>query len=313
MAKIKTDRALLNSFLLLLAAIIWGISFVTQQIGGQLLGAYTFNSLRLLIGALVVYIAALILDKAGYSQKPANKAENKRLWLTGLGCGVFLAIGTNLQQLALNSGVSTGKAGFLTTMYILIVPIISLFFGSRCGWNVWVGALIAAIGMYFLCMSGSFSLETPDLLLLGGSLGFACQIVVIDRYGGQVDSLRLSCVQFLISGVLSLIPALIFEMIPFAGGLTAWLVQFASGKIWISLLYMGIASCGVGYTLQIIGQKGVNPTVASLIMSLESVFALLAGLVFLKQLLSGREIFGCCLMFIAICLAQINFKRRKQA
>ncbi len=306
----ETNIKTRNSLLLGLASVIWGISFVVQQLGGMELGAYTFNGLRMLIGALAVYLVTFIFDRKGYSSKPASPADRKMLWLTGLACGVFLAIATNLQQVALNYGGSTGKAGFLTAVYILIVPILGLFFGTKCGWNVWISVVIALAGLYFLCIRDTFSLQTPDLLLLGCALTFSFQIITIDRFGGKCDGLRLSAIQFLVTGIISLIPALIFEIIPYEGGMGQWITLFASGKIWFTLLYMGCLSCAVGYTLQIIGMRGLNPTVASLIMSLESVFALLAGVVFLKQTMLGRELFGCLLMFAAIVLSQINFRRR---
>lgn len=314
-SKINSDMNIKtrNSLLLGFASIIWGISFVIQQIGGMELGAYTFNGIRMLIGALAVYLVTFVFDGKGYSKKPANRADRKRLWLTGLACGVFLAIATNLQQVALNFGGSTGKAGFLTAVYILIVPILGLFFRTKCGWNIWVAVGIALVGLFFLCIKGSFKLETPDLLLLGCALSFAFQILTIDRFGGSVDGLRLSAVQFLITGLISLVPAVIFEIIPFEGGFGSWIIQFASWKVWLTLLYMGVLSSGVGYTLQIIGMRGLNPTVASLLMSLESVFALFSGMVFLHQTMSGREILGCCLMFIAIVLSQVSFSRRSSA
>lgn len=307
----QTNIKTRNSLLLAFASVIWGISFVVQQVGGMELGAYTFNGIRMLIGALAVYLVTFISDKKGYSSKPAAPADRKKLWFTGIACGVLLAIATNLQQVALNFGGSTGKAGFLTAVYILIVPIIGLFFKTKCGWNVWVAVAIALAGLYFLCIRGSFSLQTPDLLLLGCALAFAFQIVTIDRFGGMCDGLRLSAIEFLVTGVISLVPAIVFEIVPFAGGSAMWIAQFASLKIWLTLLYMGVLSSGVGYTLQIIGMRGLNPTVASLLMSLESVFALFAGMVFLKQTMSGRELFGCCLMFAAIVISQISFGSKK--
>jgi len=300
-----------NSLLLAFASVIWGVSFVVQQSGGMELGAYTFNSFRMLIGAAAVSIAVLFTDKAGISHKPADRAESKRLWFTGIACGVFLSIATNLQQVALNFGGSTGKAGFLTAVYILIVPLLGLFMHKKCAWNIWISVGIALVGLYFLCLSGRLVIETPDLLLLGCALAFAFQIVTIDRFGPSCDGLRLSAVQFLVVGVISLIPAIIFEILPFSGGFGAWLSLLASGKIWLALLYMGIASCGIGYTIQIIAMRGLDPTVASLLMSLESVFALISGMIFLHQKMSGREVLGCCLMFAAICLSQIDFAALK--
>ena len=300
-----------NSLLLGLASLVWGIAFVFQQIGGQSIGAYTFNGLRMLLGSGVVFLATRVFDRIGYSHKPANKSETKRLWLTGIACGIFLSIASNLQQVALVLGVQTGKAGFLTAVYILLVPIIGIFLHKKCPWNVWAGVAIALVGLYFLCIKGTFSLETADILLLLCALGFSIQIVIIDRFGNAVDSLRLSSIQFLVVGVTTAVPAIIFEVIPYEGGFSAWIMQFASLNNWISILYMAICSCGIAYTLQIVGQKGLNPTIASLIMSLEAVFSLLSGMFFLKQTPDAREIIGCCLMFTSICIAQVNFSRKK--
>ncbi len=308
MNKINTQAR--NSLLLGFAAIVWGISFVIQQIGGMALGAYTFNGTRMLIGAAAVYIAVLFLDKAGYTHKPKNKQEDKKLWLTGIACGIFLSVATNLQQVALNTGVAPGKAGFLTAVYILLVPILGLFIGRKCGWNIWIAVGVALVGLYFLCINGEFVLQFGDLLLLSCALGFSIQILIVDKFGKDVDGLRLSVIEFLVTGVSTMIIAVFTEIIPFDGGFVGWISQFASSKIWLSLLYMGLGSCGIGYTLQIIGQKDLNPTLASLIMSLESVFSVIAGFVFLKTEMTTREIIGCVLMFAAICLAQINFRKK---
>lgn len=301
-----------NSLLLGFASIIWGISFVIQQIGGMELGAYTFNSTRMFIGALAVYLITFIFDKKGFSRRPATSADRRKLWLAGIACGVFLSIATNLQQVALNYGGSTGKAGFLTSVYILLVPIMGLFFHTKCGWNIWVSVAIALVGLYFLCISGNLTLDTPDILLLGCAVAFAFQILTIDRFGGSCDGLRLSAIEFLTVAVISAVLAVIFEVIPFEGTAGQWAYQFTNWKVWMPLLYMGLLSSGVAYTLQIICQKNLHPAVASLLMSLESVFALFAGMIILRQTMSGREIFGCVLMFIAIILSQINFSKRQK-
>lgn len=302
---------IVNSMLLVFAAVIWGISFVVQSIGGKKLGSYAFNAIRMLVGALVLFIAVKFSDKMNISRKPQTKNQKKRLYLTGLACGVFLCIATNMQQVALTLGASAGRAGFLTAIYILMVPIIGLIvFRERCGWNVWIACFVALAGLYLLSISGKFAISTPDLLLLGCALAFSIQILIIGKFGISLDSLRLSGIQFLVCGILSLIPAAIFEIIPYEGGFTAWLGIFTSGSAWLSILYMGIFSCGVGYTLQVIGQKSLSPTVASLIMSLESVFSAISGWIFLHERMSAKEIFGCVLIFIAICLAQITFKRK---
>jgi len=303
----KTPGKSLCSLLLFIAAIVWGISFVTQSIGGQLLGAYSFNSARMLLGSLIILIVIRTFgDRTGLSTIPERGQVRKQI-IVGVICGIFLTIGTNLQQVALNMGTTTGKAGFITAFYIILVPVFSLFFRQKAGWNIWIAVLLALAGLFFLCVNGEIAFGTPDLLLLGCAAGFACQIITVDRYGKELDGLRLAGMEFLVCGILSLIMAVIWEIIPYEGGFGAWLSLFASGRMWISLLYMGIFSCGVGYSFQILGQQNLDPSVASIIMSLEAVFSALAGWAFLGQMLSVRELLGCALMFAAVVLAQINF------
>lgn len=303
--KVKTASSLLLAF----ASVIWGIAFVVQTVGGKEYdSSYSFNAARMFIAAFFVWLATFLTDKTAISGPPETKEEKKRLWKTGFVCGIFLCIATNLQQLALTNGDSAGRAGFLTAFYILFVPVISaVFLHRKCGWNVWAACAAALFGLYFLSVSGRFEILYTDVLLLGCALSFAIQIVIIGKYAAALDSLRLSAVQFLFCGAFSIIPAVIFEVIP--AGFDVWVSMFASAKIWLCLLYLGILSCGVGYTLQVIGQKSLDPTLASLIMSLECVFSALAAWVFLKQGMSLREIFGCVLIFAGICLAQLNFKK----
>ena len=307
----KTSGKLAGSALLLIAALVWGISFVTQSVGGQLLGAYSFNAVRMLLGSLVVLLVTLSFgDRLKISRRPARGANTRKQIVVGIVCGIFLTAGTNLQQVALNMGTSTGKAGFITAFYIILVPLLGLFFRQKTGWNIWAAVLIALAGLYFLCMNGGFSLETADLLLLGCALGFAFQILTIDHYGKDLDGFRLAGMEFLVCGIISSVLAVVFEILPMEGGISSWAAPFASAELWISLLYMGIFSCGVGYTFQILGQKTLDPAVASILMSLEAVFSVLAGWVLLGQVLSGRELTGCALMFAAVILAQIPVSRK---
>ena len=301
------NRKAAGTLALLAASLFWGISFVTQSVGGKQLGAYTFNGFRLLLGALVLFIITRFSDRFGLSRKPVTREEKRLQFSTGLLCGIFLCIATNLQQVALNLGASAGKAGFLTAMYILMVPLIGLLFRQKCGWNVWAAVGLALIGLYFLCVKGEFVLETPDILLLLCALGFSLQIITIDRRGSRVDSLRLSGMQFLVAGVITLVPALILEILPYPGGFSSWISLWNSGSLWINFLYMGIMSCGVSYTLQIIGQKGLEPSLAALLMSLESVFAALSGWIILGEKMTGKELAGCAVIFGAVILAQIRF------
>lgn len=294
-----------NTFLLVLTAFIWGIAFVAQSEGGDKIGAYSFNCIRSIIGSLFLIIVISILDKVGITKKPDNKKSQKTLLLGGVSCGFFLCIATNLQQMALYLGAPVGKAGFLTACYILLVPILGIFLKKKCGINVWIGVVFTLIGLYLLCINDSFSIKLYDILLMLCAFCFSIHILVIDYFSPKVDGLRMSCIQFMVCGILTSIPMFFIDIIP---DVSLWLSGFTTLDAWIPILYAGILSCGVAYTLQIVGQKGINPTVASLIMSLESVFSVLAGWVLLQQKLSTKELIGCLLIFIAVVLAQLPNK-----
>ena len=303
-----------NSFLLVLAAFIWGIAFVAQSEGGKF-GPYTFNGIRFLLGAAVLCPVLLIMSKKNPDHKAPSPKSRKALITGGIACGIVLGFASTLQQLALFYGATAGKAGFLTTCYILIVPIIGLFLGKKCGWNIWIGIGLALIGLYLLCMKGSFSLQLPDLLLLLCALGFSFHILCVDHFSPLVDGIKLSCVQFLVAGIVSLIPAFFIDMQHSFANIPSTLAAFGAPAALISLLYAGILSSGAGYTLQVVGQKGINPTIASLLMSLESVFSVLGGWIILHERMNGRELFGCALIFAAVILAQIPLEafRRKSS
>lgn len=205
-------------------------------------------------------------------------------------------------------GAEAGKAGFLTATYILMVPILGLFIGRKCNIKIWIGVAITLVGMYFLCMNGgggSFSLQRSDILLLLCALCFAIQILFIDHFSPKVDAARLSCIEFLVTGVCSCILMFFVDMGHSINGIVQWLAALTDWSAWIPILYAGIFSSGIGYTLQVVGQKGLNPAFASMVMSLESVVSVFAGWILLGQQLSAREIIGCVLIFAAIMLAQI--------
>ena len=275
-----------NSFLLLLTAFIWGIAFVVQDSGGDALGPFTFNCLRAFIGGIVLLPTIKILDRAGLTyMKPKTKKEKKTLIIGGISC-------------------------FLTACYILIVPILGLFFGKKCGLNIWIGVCFSLVGLYLLCIHGSFSLTFADTLLLLCALAFSIHILVVDHFSPLVDGIRLSCIQFWTSAICTSIPMFFVDMKHSIAGIMNCLHNLTSINNWILLLYAGVLSCGVAYTLQIVGQKGLHPTVASLLMSMESVFSVLAGWIILGQTMSVREIFGCIFIFVAIVLAQIPMKKK---
>ena len=298
-----------NSMILALTAFIWGISFVAQSEGGDALGPYTFNCVRSFIGALFLVIIILITDKLGLTKKPENKESQRILLKGGILCGIILCISTNLQQMGIYMGTPSGKAGFLTACYILLVPILGIFLKKKCGLNVWIGVLIALIGLYLLCINGKLYIQMSDLLVMICAVCFSVHILVIDRFSPLVDGLRMSCIQFFTVGIITSIP-MFFVDIKGSETFSVWLNGFGTWDAWIPLLYAGIFSCGIAYTLQIIGQKGVNPTIASLIMSLESVFSVLAGWIILNEKLSFRELTGCLLIFIAVILAQLPVGKR---
>lgn len=294
-----------NSLLLLLTSFIWGVAFVAQSVGGEAVGCFTFNGVRSLIGAAVLLPVIFFLDKQkkkelGEEKFLEQKGDLKTLLTGGICCGVMLCIASNFQQFGI-SFTTVGKAGFITAMYILIVPILGLFMKKRVGAKVWLGVVLATLGLYMLCMtSESFSLSKGDFLVLICAGFFSLHILIIDYFSPKVDGVRMSCIQFFVCGLISMVIAFIFEQ-PNPGAIL-------SG--WLPILYAGVLSCGVAYTLQIVGQKNMDPTVASLILSLESVFSVLAGWVILNQRLSGRELLGCVLMFFAIILAQLPDKKK---
>ena len=285
-----------GSLLLFLAAIIWGVAFVAQSVGMDYVGPFTFNCVRTLIGGLVLIPCIAILNR-GKVKKKTDFTEKKRLLLGGICCGVALTTGSTLQQFGIMY-TTVGKAGFITAFYIIIVPILGLFLGKKCGLSVWISVVIALAGLYFLCITDGFSIGKGDIYVFLGAIAFSIHILVIDHFTQFNDGVKMSCIQFFVCGILCFVPMMLFEHPEISMILLAWK----------PILYAGVMSCGVAYTLQIVGQKNMNPTVASLILSLESVTSVIAGFLVLHQNLSHRELIGCGLMFVAIVLAQLPQK-----
>lgn len=299
-----------NSFLLLLTALIWGVAFVAQSAGGDAIGPYTFNAIRSFLGALILVPVVIFLDKAGLSsKKPATKEDTKSLIIGGVSCGIILSLASNIQQLGLYLGASAGKAGFLTACYILLVPILGLFLKKKCGWNIWVGVVITLAGLYLLCMNGSSPFKLADGLLLLCALLFSIHILIVDHFSPLADGVRLSLIQFLVCGIITSVPMIFVDMGFSAGAFAEWSSALVSWDAWIPLLYAGFLSSGVAYTLQIVGQEGLNPTIASLLMSMESVFSVIAGWLLLGEKMGFKELSGCVLIFAAIVLAQIPVEK----
>lgn len=286
--------------LLLLTALIWGMAFVAQSVGMDYLGPCAFNGVRSFVGGVallpVIAFSKHLRKNAPEEAKPAG--GKMRLWLWGSACGLLLGTASLLQQAGMLTA-SPGKAGFLTALYIVIVPVLGIFLGRRPGLKVWAGVVLALLGAYLLSVKGSAGIAAGDLLVIGSAVVFSLHILVIDSAPDVLDGIQLSCIQFFVAGILSMGLALLFEQFILQQVLAAW----------VPLLYTGVISSGVGYTLQILGQRTVNPTVASLILSLESVFAALAGWVLLGQPLSLREVAGCVLVFAAVVLAQLPGKK----
>ena len=297
---ISMNRFILRqSLLLFLTAVIWGVAFVAQSAGMDYVEPFTYNSVRCILGGLVLLPCILLLDRLQGGKKEEQEtdvtARNGRQLLTGgLCCGVILFVASNLQQIGIQY-TSVGKAGFLTAIYILLVPVMGLFVHKKVGIKVWIGVMFAVCGLYLLCMTNGLKLERGDALVLACAVVFSLHILVIDYFSPKVDGVRMSCIQFWVCGILSLLCSLLFEQ-PDVGSILA---------AWQPICYGGIMSCGVAYTLQIVGQKDMNPTVASLILSLESVVSVVAGFLILHQTMSGRELSGGCLMVVAIVLAQL--------
>ncbi len=287
-------QKLVSTLLLFITALIWGVAFVAQSQADSI-GAFTFNCTRSIVGGVALIPVVFIFGKRPTEEAHVRRKNRKYLFAYGAVCGAFLTVGSAFQQLAINLGSSTGKAGFITACYIIFVPIIGVIMGKKTSKFLWLAVILAAVGLYLLCMTDSLNFKYSDILLFGGAIGFSLQILAIDRCIDRVDGVKLACVQFFTCGILSGIMMFVFEKPTFDGLLSAWQ----------PIMYTGLFSSGIGYTFQIIGQKGLNPTVASLIMSLESAFAAISGWLLLDQTMKPREIVGCAVMFVAILLAQL--------
>ncbi len=302
-------KSLRSSAMLTLTALIWGVAFVAQSEGMNYVGGFTFNGCRFLVGGTVLIPCIFLLRRINHEayEKISREEQTRRLRtgiIGGLCCGVFLCLASSLQQFGI-AQTTVGKAGFITSLYIIIVPILGLFLRKRVQRQVWVSVAIAAVGMYLLCMTEGFSVGRGDFLVFLCAIGFSLHILVIDYFSPRADGVVISCAQFFTAGTISSVLMFLFEK-PTWGAVTA---------AWLPILYAGVMSCGVAYTLQVVAQKDIEPTVATLIMSLESVFSLLAGWVLLGQRLSARELMGCGLVFGAILLAQLPaevFKKKEE-
>jgi len=287
--------------MLLTTALIWGTAFVAQRSGMDYVGPFTFNGIRFLIGALVMIPVILIMDKLAQKNQPAipmtameKRKERKFLWTGGFFCGLALLAGTGLQQMGLVY-TSAGKTGFITALYIVIVPVIGIFLGRKVRILLWVSVVLGVMGLYLLSINEGFSINIGDFLVFLCAFGFAAHILVVDHFSPKTNAIKLSAVQFFVCGALSLVIMAFVEHPQLE-----YILDAA-----FPILYTGIMSCCVAYTFQVVAQKDIGPTVASLLLSMESVFAVIFGMLLLNEQLLPKEVFGCVVMFMAIILAQL--------
>ncbi|MDE5867021.1 MAG: DMT family transporter [Lachnospiraceae bacterium] len=308
-----------QSCLLFLTALIWGVAFVAQSVGMDYVEPFTFNAVRCTLGGIVLIpcIGVLTIWKRNKNHKLINKdsikpdeqtsdieenlnrTERKNLIIGGIVCGILLFISSNFQQVGIQY-TTAGKAGFITALYIVIVPVLGIFLHRRSSIKIWIGVAVALFGLYLLCIQENFTLGKGDGLVLVCAVTFSFHIMVVDYFSPKVDGIKMSCIQFFVCGILSSVCMFLFE--------TPHISQIISA--WLPILYAGVMSCGIAYTLQIIAQEGMNPTVASLILSMEAVVSVLAGWILLHEKLSVRELTGCVFMFAAIILAQLPQRKK---
>lgn len=315
MKSLARNRTLRANGLLLLTALIWGLAFVAQDVAMDSLPPFTFNGIRMLLAGVALMPCIALLQRFGRAPAPPAPKEDgegfldaspwmrrKTLWVGGGCCGVALFLGSSLQQVGLQY-TSAGKAGFITTLYIVLVPIAGLFLGRRVRPHVWAAVFIALGGLFLLCVTDALTIHQGDVYLILSAACFTGHILVVDYFAPRADCLRMSCIQFLVTAALCAIPVALWEQ-PTLEGLRGALVP---------ILYTGILSGAVGYTLQIIGQRDTSPTVASLLMCMESVFAVLAAWVLLGDTLTPRELGGCAALLVGVVLAQLPGKGRPEA
>ena len=291
-------KSLRGSLLLLLGSVIWGAAFVAQRVGMDHMGPYTFTGIRMLLAWLVMIPVTLWMDRRNKKEPGFQAPDFKEQRISGVACGLLLFIATSLQQMGLVS-TTAGKAGFITALYVVLVPVAAwLMFRKNPGKIIWLGVAIAVVALWLLCMpaGGSLALQGGDLLVLGCAVAFTFQILCVDHFAPRVSSVKLARDEFLVTGALSMLIALMTETITGEGIREAL----------VPILYTGILSGAAGYTLQVLGQRDTDPTVASLLMCLEAVFAVLTGALLLGEKMTVRETVGCIMMFTAVILAQLS-------
>ena len=299
-------RKLNGEIYLLLAAVIWGSAFIFQKMGMDYIGPFTFSFFRFTLGSLALLPVIFIVGKVNGSKQTADRKQitpfrDRQLMTGALLCGLANFVAGSLQQVGIVF-TTAGKAGFITSMDIVIVPVILLFMKKKVPFLTWLGIAIAAFGLYLLCITDGFSIQLGDGLVMACAVAYSFQILLIDYYSERVDVLKLSFMQFFLAGIMSLVPALLFEEIAFQAVIDCG----------VPILYTAVLEVSIAFTLQIAGQKHTPPAVATVIMSLEAFFSAVCGTLFLGETMSGREITGCVLMMAAFIIAQIPEMRHNE-
>ena len=300
-------KALFGNVLLLITAIIWGTAFAAQRVGMDHIEPFTFGACRYVLATLALALIIFIFEGRKRRNpdyvaptEEESQEEKKQTLQGGILCGIALFVASSFQQIGIQY-TSAGKTAFITALYIVLVPVFGLFLKKRVTWLTWLGVALSAVGLYLLCIKEGFTIEMGDFIVFLCSICFSVHILLCDHFTGKANPLKLSFLQFFVCCVLSWVAAFIAET-PNIAGITA--AGFA-------IFYCGVFSAGLGYTFQMIAQKDTDPTVASLLMSLESVFGAIGGYFILHEVLSAKELIGCCIMFAAIIVAQIPLPEKK--
>ncbi len=295
----KISKTNISYTFLWITAIIWGFAFVAQRMGMEFVGPFTFNGIRFALGALSL-LPILYFSKRA-KKSPPKKQAKVSLIMGGVLAGLALFLGASLQQIGIVN-TTAGNAGFITSLYVIITPLLGLLFKQKLSKQVWIGVVLATIGLYFLSVSGSFSMGKGDLFVLVAAFFFACHVLLIAWLSPQFNILKLSIIQFSITSILSMIIAIYTEQIE-------WNSIFQAA---IPIIYGGVCSVGIAYTLQVAGQRNTKPSLAAIILSFEALFAAIGGWFLLDEVLNMREIMGCLLMLVGIIIAQVKFKKNIQ-
>lgn len=302
-------KSIISSIIMVVIAMIWGGSFVAQSEGGEIAGPFGFGFIRFMIAGFAVLPVIFVRNKKENRVKPTKK-EKSDLVKAGVICGVFLTGTSAFQQLGMFYGTVPGKAGFLTSCYIVFVPILSLvLFRKKSEWNVWLAVVIALAGLYLLCLKDGFSAQLSDGIVLMCSVMIASRILTVDRYKDKVDIIKMACIQFFTASIILGVLACIFEIPKL--GLVTWWNTINCKAVWVALFYAGLLAGAIAFTLQNVVQQYIKPTIASLLMSLESVFSVLAGWLILGDMLGARELVGCAVIFVALVIAELKFGKKK--